>query len=142
MEYFVVILHQHLSVFILDFYLMVLKDMVEILLKMMADFLQYTISLITSAKMLHKSVALSASWVNLNSLFQRSASRPDGPTPPLVLILTVSASSKADLIGCASSSLSGNSTSGSALYLSGCIYFNCWNVFSVLSPHVLVQSQQ
>ena len=55
------ILRRNTSPTPIGLYLMVLKDMVEILLKMMADFLQCTISLITSAKMLHKSVALSPS---------------------------------------------------------------------------------
>ena len=54
-------------------------------------------------------------------------SSSDGPAPPLVLsvaFLTLSASIEANLIGCTSSGLSGNSASGSALHLGGCFCLN------------------
>ena len=66
--------------------------------------------LITSAKVLRKSVD-SPNLVDVDSLIQASASRPDGPATPLVLrvaFLILPASNEANLIGCTSSGLSGN----------------------------------
>ena len=78
---------------------------------------------ITSAEVLHKSVVLSPNWVDANSLFQPSASSPDGPASPHVLnvaFLTLSASIEANLNGFTSSGLSVDNTSESALRLGGC----------------------
>ena len=77
---------------------------------------------------------LSSNWVDANSLLQISVSIPYVPAPPLVLsvaLLTLSTSIEANLIGCTSSGLSGNNTSGPALHVGGYFCFNCCNVFSV-----------
>ena len=61
-------------------------------------------------------------------------SSPYVPAPPYVLsvaFLTLSTSIEANLIGCTSSGLSGNNTSGPALHVGGYFCFNCCNVFSV-----------
>ena len=77
---------------------------------------------------------LSSNWVDANSLLQISVSIPYVLAPPLVLsvaLLSLSTSIEAHLIGCTSSGLSGNNTSGPALHLGGYFCFTCCNVFSV-----------
>ena len=62
-------LHQHLLVSAQDFCSIILNDMLEIL----KDIDRFSVAhsfLITSAKVMHRSVVLSPNWVDVNSLFQ------------------------------------------------------------------------
>ena len=77
--------------------------------------------------MFQKSDVVSRNWVDLNSLFQTSASSPDSPAPPFVLSVifrTLSVLNFSNLIVCTSSDFPGN-------YIFGSVLLKCYNAFLV-----------